>query len=195
MKKTGLIAALLLSLLGGGVFLGISDDESDHASSEHLANQLWIARWPSDRRDIVPKLIALETDGQRFGIAGKSSVWTHEYDVFLWSQKRDQLRMVFPQEQQRVAFKTRTWECKGEAPEPFELCLELSRGERNFRLYSMVDWDVRQSQVEADVARIQQDESWLGDLRMSIPTAIPHGVDEMPFSEVADAKPSWSLFQ
>ena len=34
----------------------------------------------------------------------------------------------------------RSWECEGEAPEPFTLCLEVASGDRKARFYSREDW-------------------------------------------------------
>ncbi len=53
------------------------------------------------------------------------------------------LQMRFPQDRTRATARVRTWDCEGEAPEGFELCLELRGENRTVRLYSRRDWVLR----------------------------------------------------
>lgn len=44
--------------------------------------------------------------------------------------------MEFPQDGRKATFTTRIWSCKGEAPKPFDLCLELRKDGAKLVLYS-----------------------------------------------------------
>ncbi len=116
--------------------------EHESAGAEHLANQIWLERLPANDRDMITHFLALDTRDGRFGIVGRSSSWRHIIEVFKWGRKGDRLKLFFPQERSRAAFTVRTWECKGEAPAPFELCLEFARGDRSATFYSRHEWVV-----------------------------------------------------
>ena len=131
--------------LGSCVF---GDHET--AGAEHLANHVWLERLPTDERDMITHFLAIDSRDGRFGLVGRSSTWRHVIEVFKWHREDDRLRLFFPQERSRAAFKVRTWECKGEAPAPFELCLELARGDRSVVLYSRHDWVVDPHEVVED---------------------------------------------
>ena len=112
------------------------------ASARHLHNRPWIERVPRDDRDIITHLTLLDTDDGRFGAAGRSSAWRHVIEIFRWHREDDRLTLDFPQERVRAEFEVRTWECEGEAPRPFQLCLELRRQGRALHLYSRHDWEI-----------------------------------------------------
>ncbi len=51
----------------------------------------------------------------------------------------------------RGRFKARTWKCGGQAPKPFDLCLDLAGNGKRFRYYSRTDWAINpRSQLEGD---------------------------------------------
>ena len=63
----------------------------------------------------------------------------------------DRFSIVTPQNGCRTTVKARTWKCAGEAPKPFELCLELEGGGKRYRYYSRTDWEIRpRSQLVAE---------------------------------------------
>ncbi|MCA9713293.1 MAG: hypothetical protein H6713_09015 [Myxococcales bacterium] len=126
--------------LGGACLDWMSSD--DVAGVEHFQNQVWIDRLPADERDMIQHLVFINSRDGRFGAVGKSSVWRHFVEVFLWKLSQDNLRLYFPQDEAGAGFKVRTWECEDEAPEPFQLCLELSRRDRSLVMYSRYEWVV-----------------------------------------------------
>jgi hypothetical protein len=121
---------LLTGLLGG----------AKGTSQEDLVNRIWMERMPKNEREEVHALFLLERDGQRAGFAAYGSRWRQRIDEALWSLENDRLTMVFPQEQITMVFTTRAWKCAGEAPDPFDLCLELRTGQETFRFYSVERW-------------------------------------------------------
>jgi len=139
---------VISSILAGACALGLwrlsdTDTDAEVASTSHFVNRLWIERMPADERDMVAYLAALKLPEGRFGVTGRASQWRQFTEVFRWELEGDRLRAVFPQERIRAEFKVRTWDCRGEAPRPFELCLQISKGERSHVFYSMEEWEIR----------------------------------------------------
>ena len=107
-----------------------------------LEGRLWVDRMPTSTRDMVGKFVVVNSvDHGPFGVAERGSVWRHRTEVFQWSRSGDALKVYLPQDRKRATFQVRTWRCK-DAPEPFELCLELRRDGKTKRLYSRHDWFV-----------------------------------------------------
>ena len=173
MKKLGKHTILLGVLVATGVFAGqqLLGDDEEAAGTRHMVNQLWVERWPDGQRDMFGKLAILRTEHGRVGLVGRSSTWRHFYELFLWAQEGDTLMTAFPQEGHRARFKVRTWKCEGEAPEPFELCLEIRRGERKAVFYSKREWEIRPHQMEDDLEAIREENPWLGS--MDVPGELP----------------------
>jgi hypothetical protein len=142
--RTVVISSILAAACALGLWrLSGTDTDAEVASTSHFANRLWIERMPTDERDMVAYLAALKLPEGRFGATGRASQWRQFTEVFRWALEGDRLRAVFPQEGIRAEFQVRTWDCRGEAPRPFELCLRISKGERAHVFYSMEEWEIR----------------------------------------------------
>ncbi|MEZ4453917.1 MAG: hypothetical protein R3B09_30955 [Nannocystaceae bacterium] len=139
--------------LGSAIF----SSDVEGAGTENLVNQVWLERIPRDDRDIITHFLLLDTDDGRFGVLGHSSTWRHRIEVFKWNLEEDRLALFFPQDRNRSQLKARTWRCGGEAPKPFDLCLELSRGERSALFYSHHDWVIEGAVDEAKVRELFAD--------------------------------------
>jgi hypothetical protein len=113
------------------------------AGVRNLANQVWLERLPRDQRDTIWATVLLERHGRRVGVLAHASRWRSASDGFVWRLEKEQLRARFPQDNKSYALRVRTWECAGEAPAPFQLCLEAKRGDQTLRFYSRKDWVVR----------------------------------------------------
>lgn len=147
-------AALVLgavAAVGVGTYSYLSADE-DAAGTRNLTNQVWIERMPQNREDMIGHIVLLDQDGQQFGIVGRSSTWRHFLEVFGWRLENNRLKLFFPQERVKGEVKVRTWRCEGEAPEPFELCLEFSNKGRTMQFYSRTDWVVKDADALEDLA-------------------------------------------
>lgn len=142
--KAALVLGAVAAASVGTYTLLSADDEA--AGTKNLTNQVWIERMPQNHQDMVGHLVILEKDGEQFGIIGRSSAWRHFLEVFGWRLENDRLKLFFPQERVKAEVKARTWRCEGEAPEPFELCLELSQNGRSAQFYSRTDWVVKDAQ-------------------------------------------------
>ena len=110
------------------------------AHTPRVHNQIWIEREPRDERDLVRHLVLVEDEDRRFGATGCSSAWRLAVDLVRWRARGPDLRIEYPQERKHADFRTRAWHCAGEAPKPFELCLELERRGKKQRYFSREDW-------------------------------------------------------
>jgi len=137
------LALALASTVGFGWWLASDDIPNEAASTERLVNQVWIERMPEDPRDMIHHVVMLDGSHGKIGAAGVSSRWRHRIEAFRWALEGDRLLAAFPQDRVRASFQVRTWRCAGEAPRPFELCLEIRHEKRSARFYSRDDWDVR----------------------------------------------------
>jgi hypothetical protein len=160
----------------------------EDAAAGKLANQLWIERLPRDARDLVFYTVALDHEGRRVGAAGRASQWRLHSDNFVWRLEGDRVRTRFPQDDQRLDFRVRSWACEGQAPKPFELCLELKRGQRSFRLYSRKEWVVRPHGEGAAPAEI----AWLSPALQRALAAAPTDEPAVDGPESEDA--GWAAF-
>jgi hypothetical protein len=64
-------------------------------------------------------------------------------DALGFKLDEDSLRLVMLQDEKVIEYKAKTWSCKGEAPKPFDLCLELRGKDGVIKMYSGLDWEVR----------------------------------------------------
>jgi hypothetical protein len=134
-------AAIALAVMVWQLWRHFADDEQ--AGTRHLVNQVWLERMPRDQRDMVSVAALLQHEGRRVGVVGRGSRWRSHQDGFLWRLEKDVLRTRFPQDDRRYALRVRTWDCAGQAPAPFELCLEARRGDEVLRFYSRREWVIR----------------------------------------------------
>lgn len=110
---------------------------------KHLANQVWIERLPENDRDQIHHIVLIQEGRDRFGAFGRSSTWRHFVEVFMWQREEDRLTLHLPQDRVRLDLTAKVWNCEDEAPEPFELCLELKgHSGRTARYYSRYDWTI-----------------------------------------------------
>jgi len=132
----------LVGACGYGAFQLLSPGSAQD-KLEHLANQVWIERLPENDRDQIHHLVMIQDGRDRFGAAGRSSTWRHFIEVFLWQREQSRVTMHFPQDKVRVDLTARVWDCEGEAPAPFELCLELKGNSgRTARYFSRYEWAI-----------------------------------------------------
>ncbi len=144
-KLKAALALGAVAAVGVGTYSFLSADE-DAAGTRNLTNQAWIERMPDNHQDMIGHLVLLDKNGEQWGVTGRSSVWRHYLEVFGWRLENNRLKVFFPQENVRGEVKVRTWRCAGEAPEPFELCLEISNQGRAVTYYSRRDWVVKDAE-------------------------------------------------
>jgi len=124
------------------------------ASADHAVNRVWIERVPADERDMIAHFVMLRHPRGRVGAFGRSSQWRHLIEGFKWALEGERLILVLPQQQAKGELRVRTWACAGEAPKPFELCLELRSKDRAVTYYSRKDWIIEPRDVEGSLAEL-----------------------------------------
>lgn len=159
-----LIALALVGACSFGAWkLGSALLSDETQGTKHAVNQLWIDHLPTDDRDMITHFVMIDHPQGQFGAIGRSSQWRHMVDVFRWKLSGNKLGLFFPQERARGEVEIETWECAGEAPAPFELCMKMTNKQgRSFMLYSREEWEINPRNVAEALADIVDDEPKLG---------------------------------
>jgi hypothetical protein len=178
MPKT--MAKVLGLALAGASMYGLwslascGDEDEEVASTQHVVNQVWIERAPEGPRDMIGHLVLLDMPEGRIGVTGRSSQWRHLIELFQWGLEGHRLSTFFPQDRVKAQVRVRSWRCEGEAPEPFELCLEVSTRSRSATFYSLEEWKIDPKRVDESLAELEQQHPALADVmsEVSIPVAL-----------------------
>lgn len=181
-----------LALAGAGAYgmftLGqslLADDEA--AGTQHVLNQVWIERLPQNNRDMIGHLVMLDLDEGRLGATGRSSQWRHLVELFHFGLEGNRLSLFFPQERVKAQLTVRSWQCEGEAPEPFELCLEISDGHRSAQLYSLEEWHIDPDNVAESLQEIRRSHPDMAGTLADVSTPMPVSAEEFDSYSEADA--------
>ncbi len=168
-----------LALAGASVYgvwtLAVGDGDGEVAGTRHVVNQVWIERAPEGPRDMIGHLVLVDLPEGRIGAAGRSSQWRHLIELFQWGLEGHRLSVFFPQDRVKANLKVRSWRCEGEAPEPFELCLEISNGRRSAMFYSLEEWKIDPDRVGESLAELSEHNPQLAPVLadVSVPVAVP----------------------
>lgn len=159
-----LIAIVLVGACSFGAWKAgsalLSSDETQ--GTKHAVNQVWIDHVPVDERDMVTQFLLIDHREGQFGILGRSSQWRIGLELFRWQMQGSELRMYFPQENNRGQVSVETWNCEGEAPAPFQLCMKLTnKNGRSMVLYSREEWEIDPRNVDDSLEDIADDEPLL----------------------------------
>lgn len=189
---------ITFALVGAGAFgayslLAAPGSDEEAAKADRLVNQVWIERVPQNERDMIGHLLVLEHPRAKVGLVGKSSQWRHFIEGFKWALEGDRLLTVFPQERARAKFKAKTWNCEGEAPHPFELCLQLSRGDRKVVFYSREEWVVEPHDARGSLAELAQDYPELASVYAEVSDEEAARIDALDPDAVPEAEARWLL--
>lgn len=162
-----LLCAATMAMIWG------DDQPSLDGDTTYLVDRLWIERMPQDDRDTIGKLaIVRSLDHGRFGVFELGSVWRHQSEIFLWSLDGNELSTEWPQDREHATIRVHTRECEGQAPAPFELCLDFFDGDDDevTTLYSRHDWVIRPRTDGRDLIEEPIVREWIDAVRS---TAIP----------------------
>lgn len=147
-----------------------------------MVNRFWVHHMPKDDRDLVSWMVLSEKDKKHVGGVGFSSQWRGVFENYRWTLSGDKLKVDFPQNKIRAEVQVKAWECKREAPKPFEYCLELKQGIRLARFYSKKDWKLG-GEIPADLSEHPQLRNAWGaapDANASVEVAEPTVPGELP---------------
>lgn len=173
--------------LGAAVF----GDDADAAKAKHAVNQVWIERMPSDARDQINHFVLVRHPEGRIGAVGKSSQWRHFFELFMWGLEGEKLSVFLPQEQRKAQLRVRTWECAGEAPKPFELCLELGNDKRSVTMYSRKDWIIDPKNVSESIEDLARDEPALAGVFEGEAALASEPIEQANEADMAEIAADW----
>jgi len=180
--------ALGLVLAGAGVcgLWALVGDDDEATGTRNVVNQVWIERAPDDQRDMINHLMLVEVPEGRLGAAGRSSQWRHMVELFQWGLEGHRLSVFFPQERVKAQLKVRSWKCKGEAPAPFELCLEISNGRRSAQFYSLEEWKIDPERPRASLAELRKEHPEIAGALPPVATPVQVSAEELASFGEAD---------
>ena len=151
-SKRWMAVAVAAGIGVGAWWLASGDEGSEAEGARLLKNHAWISHMPQGERDMVKFFVAIDHRDGKMGAAGRASQWRLLADSLQWGLQGDKLSLYFGQEEVRWTANVRAWRCEGEAPEGFELCLELSDDHHNVKFYSRDDWELDPEAVDVEVA-------------------------------------------
>jgi hypothetical protein len=189
--RTNVIAFALVGAASFGIWkVGSSMLSAETQATENLLNQVWVERLPVDDRDIVQHFVLIDHRQGKVGAFSRSSQWRASIEVIRWELNGSKLDMYFPQSRLRAYTTVKTWECEGEAPAPFELCMSMTDGKGGSRtLYSRKDWELKAGDVAGSLEDIIDDEPTLAGLLGTIDESSAEAADAI---DLDDAR-HWSV--
>ena len=122
-------------------------DDAEAEGTQHVVNQVWLERIPTDPRDMIGHLVIVDHPQGKIGAAGRSSQWRHMIEVFMWKLDGHRLGLFSPQDKQRAKVRVKTYDCEGDAPEPFEICMDIEADDRKVTYYSRREWEIEPHNV------------------------------------------------
>lgn len=177
--RTKLIGLALVGACSFGVWkLGSALLSDETQGTKHAVNRLWIDHVPRDDRDMITHFVIIDHRQGKFGAIGRSSQWRHMVDVFRWKLSGSKLDLFFPQDRAHGAVEIETWECEGEAPAPFELCMKMTNKQgRSWTFYSREDWEIDPGSAAESLAEIVDDEPSLAAVLGTLDESVAESVD------------------
>ena len=112
--------------------------EVDTTDSRLVFNRIWIDHMPRNDKDTIQAFAAI-TD-EPIGIFQATSVWKGAFELFRYESHDDEIRMVFPQTNEKNKVKAKAKSC---SEKDMDYCLELSGSSRGVkRYYSRKGWEI-----------------------------------------------------
>jgi hypothetical protein len=183
-----LIALALVGACSFGAWkLGSALLSDEAQGTEHAVNQLWIDHMPRDDRDMITHLVILDHPQGKFGALGRSSQWRHMVEIFRWRLSGNKLSLAFPQDRARADVQIETWECAGEAPAPFELCMKMTNKQgRSWVFYSREEWEINPRDAAESLADIVEEQPELGAVLGTIDESAAEQADAIDIDDAED---------
>jgi len=152
MKKPLLILALMGTVSYGAYrMIGSSSRSSDQPAVQDgeqlVLDRIWIDHIPRNERDTIQVFAAITEEP--FGVFQAASTWKGQYEVFRYEAKGNELRIVYPQSNDKETVKHNARRC---SENQMDFCLELSGGSRGVkRYYSRKGWEIENVKSVGDL--------------------------------------------
>jgi hypothetical protein len=152
MKKQLLALVLLGTVSYGGYRLISSGDETAAPvvkDGETLVlDRIWIDHLPRNERDTIHVFAAISEEP--FGVFQAASQWKGQHELFRYEAKGNELKIVFPQNNDRETVKHNAKRCSENG---MDFCLEMSGASRGVkRYYSRKGWEIEHVGSAAELA-------------------------------------------
>jgi len=153
MKKLLILA--LVGTVGYGGYRMLSKKTAPAPKAEVVAtdgetlvlDRIWIDHIPRNDRDTIQVFAAISEEP--FGVFQAASQWKGQYELFRYEAKGNELRIVYPQSNDRETVKHKARRC---SENQFDFCLELDGGTRGVkRYYSRKGWEIENAHSPAEL--------------------------------------------
>jgi len=159
------VALPIAAALGWGAWTAGSallGDDSEAEGTRYVVNHVWIERLPEGPRDMIGHLAMIDHRQGRIGGAGRSSQWRHFIEIFQWKLDGHRLDLFFPQDEMHTAVGVKTYPC--DAPQPFDICMDIEAGRRKVTYYSNRDWEIDPGNAEASLEALTEEHPELANV-------------------------------
>src|SRR5262245_2386320 len=113
--------------------------EATATDSKLVFNRVWIDHMPKNDKDTIQVFAAITEEP--LGIFQATSVWKGAFEMFVYESSGDEIRMVFPQTNDRAKVKAKARACNDKRD--MDYCLELDGSSRGVkRYYSRKGWEI-----------------------------------------------------
>lgn len=142
MKKQ-LLALVLLGTVSYGGYRWLASDDTPAQTAvkdgeQLVLDRIWISHIPKNERDTINVFAAISEEP--FGVFQAASQWKGAYELFHYEARGNELKVVFPQNNDRETVKHTAKRCSENG---MDFCLELSGGSRGVkRYYSRKGWEI-----------------------------------------------------
>jgi hypothetical protein len=141
MKKLLILAVISTCAFAGWRVLRGGGGGGEPAASDGgglVLDRVWIDHMPKHDRDQVSVFAAITQEP--IGVFQTASAWKGHFELFRYEAHGDEIRIVYPQDNDRERVKARARAC-GE--DGFDYCLELKGASRGVkRYYSRKGWEI-----------------------------------------------------
>jgi hypothetical protein len=152
MKKQ-LLALALLGTVSYGAYRLIGSSSTDtpapvvNDGEQLVLDRIWIDHIPKNDRDTIQVFAAISEEP--FGVFQAASSWKGNYELFRYEPSGNQLKIVYPQTNDRETVKHNARRC---SENQMDFCLELSGGSRGVkRYYSRKGWEIENVKTLSDL--------------------------------------------
>jgi hypothetical protein len=142
-KLIVIVVAMSMAAYAGYRVLGDDGDgrreDRRVVATESLAlDRIWIEKLPRNDKEIINVFAALSEHS--IGIFDASSQWKGAFEIFRFESHGDELRIVYPQTNERETVKARARKCNEKG---MDFCLEMSGSSRGIKkYYSREGWEI-----------------------------------------------------
>jgi len=129
-----------LALVGALAFVRWVGEGADNAPSDPklVVDRIWVDQLATKPRDVMNVFVAITQ--QPVGIFQSTTQWKGSYEIFHYSASGNELRIVYPQTDEKEKVNARAWKCnQGD----MDYCLELTGASRGVKRYqSQRGWEI-----------------------------------------------------